>query len=92
MKNRFALLAAACLLSGCAGSPIAIERDARLNYEKSVTNYRACLAANQSNVHACEAQRLIMDTDERAFNNLSADVNTKLSAGNTNNIIVQQRR
>ena len=66
MKNRFALLAAACLLSGCAGSPIAMERDARLNYEKSVTNYRACLAANQSNVHACEAQRLIMDTDERA--------------------------
>jgi hypothetical protein len=92
MIIRFAMLAAVCLLSDCAGSPIAMERDARLNYEKSVTNYRSCLAANPSNVNACEAQRLIMDTDERAFNNLSADVNTKLSAGNTSNVIVQQRR
>jgi hypothetical protein len=93
MKIRFAMLAAACLLSGCAGSPIAAERDARHNYEKSVAVYRNCLAENPSNVRACESQRLIMETDERAFNNLSADVNAKLSGtGSTSNIIVQQRR
>ena len=92
MTIRFAMVAVACLLSGCAGSPIAMERDARLNYEKSVTSYRNCLAANASNVNACEAQRLTMELDERAFNNLSADVNTKLSGNSTSNIIVQQRR
>jgi uncharacterized lipoprotein YajG len=70
MKKVFPLLAAACLLSGCAGSPMAMERTARQNYEKSVADYRNCLAANSSNVNVCQAQRLIMETDELAFNNL----------------------
>ena len=92
MTVRFAMLAAsACLLSGCAGSPIAAERDARLNYEKSVANYRNCLAANPSNVNTCEAQRLTMEVDERAFNNMSASVNGKFGASNSN-IVVQQQR
>ena len=81
----------ACLLSGCAGGPIAAERDARLNYEKSVADYRNCLAANPSNVKACEAQRLTMETDERAFNSLSASVTGRIGAS-TSNIVVQQSR
>ena len=86
------LLAAACLLSGCAGSPIAAANNARSNYEKSVGDYRNCLAANTSNVNACQAQRLTMESEERAYNNLTADVNTKLSRGYTNSVIVQQTR
>jgi hypothetical protein len=51
MKIHFAILAAV-LLSGCAGSPGAAEKDARLRYEKSVADYRNCLAANPSNMKA----------------------------------------
>lgn len=91
MKTYFLIFAAACLLSGCAGSPIAAERDARVNYEKSVADYRNCLAANPSNVKACEAQRLTMETDERAFNNISASVNGKFGSS-SNNVFVQQNR
>jgi hypothetical protein len=36
MTIRFAMLALACLLSGSAGSPVAIERDARSNYRKPI--------------------------------------------------------
>jgi len=61
-----ALLVGASILSACANSPIS-ERDARLNYDKSVANYRNCLAANPSNENACEAQRLTMESDEQAF-------------------------
>ena len=61
-----AMLVGASILSACASSPLS-ERDARLNYEKSVANYRNCLAANPSNEDACEAQRLTMESDEQAF-------------------------
>jgi hypothetical protein len=88
----FALLATASLLAGCAGSPIAAANNARANYESSVTDYRKCLAANPSNVNACQSQRLAMEAEERAYNNLTADVNTKLSRGFTNNVLVQQTR
>ena len=90
MKIHFAMLAAV-LLSGCAGSPVAAEKDARLRYEKSVADYRNCLAANPSNLKACEAQRLTMELDERAFNNISASVSGMFGASSSN-IVVQQNR
>jgi hypothetical protein len=55
---------------------------ARQQYEESTGAYRACLNANQSSPRACEAQRLAMESDERAFNNIS---------GHAANINVQQR-
>jgi hypothetical protein len=70
-------------LAGCAGSPVAVTRDARLNYEKSVADYRACLVANQANVRACDGKRLIMETDERAFNNHSADLGRMMGGSGT---------
>jgi hypothetical protein len=88
-------LAAAFLLSGCEGSPIAMERDARRSYVQSTADYRNCLAANPANVNACEAQRRIMEADERAFNNLSTDNRAAMSGGlieRTNTVVVQERR
>ena len=58
-------------------SSLAMETDARSNYEKSAASYQICLAATHQSVSACEAQRRTMDADERAFKNLSADVSTK---------------
>jgi hypothetical protein len=55
---------------------------ARQQYEESTAGYRSCLGANQANPRACEAQRLAMESDERAFNNIS---------GHAANINVQQR-
>jgi len=55
---------------------------ARQQYEDSTTADRTCLGANQTNPHVCEAQRLAMVSDERAFNNIS---------GHAANINVQQR-
>ena len=55
---------------------------ARQQYEESTGAYRTCLGSNQANPRACEAQRLAMESDERAFNNIS---------GHAANINVQQR-
>lgn len=86
-----ALLVSVCILSACAGSSAVVEREyqkfaaveresrlnyqksmaereVRLNHQKSVADYQNCLAHNLSNVDLCEAQRLAMET---AFNNLS---------------------
>jgi hypothetical protein len=76
------------VLAGCAGSPFRSERDARANYEKSVANYRTCLIENPSDVKACEGFRLAQETDERAFNNMSASLQNRSSTANIN---VQQR-
>jgi hypothetical protein len=43
------------------------QEDARRDYDKSVTEYRTCLAANQSNARACEGQKNIMDANERVL-------------------------
>jgi len=80
-------MVAACALS-LAGCGLAAKVDARQNYQKSLADYRACLEANSANVSACEGKRLIMETDERAFNNMAAGV----QGGNTtSNVIVQGR-
>jgi hypothetical protein len=55
---------------------------ARQQYEESAAGYRSCLGANQTNPRTCEAQSLAMESDERAFNNIS---------GHAANINVQQR-
>ena len=44
---------------------------ARQQYEESAGSYRSCLGTNQATPRACEAQRLAMESDERAFNNIS---------------------
>jgi hypothetical protein len=68
-----------CLaLCGCAGSPIANEAKARQNYEQSTADYRACLVANPNNVQSCDAKRLIMETDERHWHELSDDVKDRI--------------
>jgi hypothetical protein len=85
MRGGGALLA--CLgtiglfLAGCG--PV---RQARLEYQSSVENYKSCVAARGAS--ACETERVLMETDERQFNNIGSNV-----AGNsvTNNINVQRR-
>jgi hypothetical protein len=86
MYRFFVLGLVACCLAGCAGSPIASQRDARLNYEKSVGDYRACLIDNPSNLKTCENLRLVMETNERAYGNISAAVQ-----GRSASINIQQR-
>jgi len=46
--------------------------DANRAYQKSAADDRACLAANSTNVQACESKRLLMETDERVLQNTSA--------------------
>jgi hypothetical protein len=64
------IAAVACLmLSGCG---IAASVDARNDYQTSSANYKTCLSANPSAPQSCESYRLIMEADERKYNNLSA--------------------
>jgi hypothetical protein len=83
-------LAAVCL-SGCAGSPVAIQREAQRQYATSVTNYRTCLTENSTNVKACEGLRLAMEANERAFNNMSSSLPPNFSSMRSVNIQEQQR-
>jgi hypothetical protein len=44
---------------------------ASLDYNRAVADYRNCLAANPSNVNACEGQRHIMDADAQILSGSS---------------------
>jgi len=61
-----------CTLSvaGCGVQRAFSANDARQRYEQSAAGYRDCLTENSSNVRACEAKRLVMETDERQYHNL----------------------
>lgn len=74
-------------LAGCGG--LMAKVDARSNYQQSLADYKACLNANPSAPQACEGKRLIMEADERAFNNMSAGI--QQGGNTTRNVIVQGR-
>jgi hypothetical protein len=71
---------AICLV-GCGPA-----REARLEYQNSAENYKACVAAKGPS--ACETERVLMETDERKFNNIGAAVSGNSTA---NNINIQRR-
>jgi hypothetical protein len=60
------------------------QQDARLQYDKSVAEYRNCLSANPTNAGGCDGQRRIMEANERV---LSAAVQRP----NNTNVTVQGR-
>jgi hypothetical protein len=68
MKPTLVVLGAFAL----AGCGIAARVDARAEYQKSVADYRACLDAHPWELKACDGNRLAMEAEERAYNNLSA--------------------
>jgi hypothetical protein len=80
------IVALGAVLAGCGVVARIEDRQeyvkARRQYEESASGYRSCLGANQANPRTCEAQRLAMESDEGAFNNIS---------GHAANINVQQR-
>ena len=81
MKIHFAVIVAmvagACVLSGCTGDRQAAgtlypnmtilkaQQDARREYERSVADYRNCMAANQ--MSTCEGERRTMKANETAL-------------------------
>jgi hypothetical protein len=75
-----AVVAGASILSACAYV------DANRNYKQSVANYKDCLTANPTNVNACESQRLIMLTDERAVGRLD-----DIAGGRAHTLTVKER-
>jgi hypothetical protein len=40
---------------------------ARNTYDRSVADYKKCIAANPSNINACEGQRHIMESNQQAL-------------------------
>jgi len=79
------LLLIAIAVAGCGVERQFRARDASLRYQQSSEAYRSCLAANASNIRACDAQRLIMETDEHEYNTL------RTNPGETQNINVNAR-
>jgi hypothetical protein len=63
---RFAATAVCVLGVGGCGTPAKVDAgQVRLDYQSSVADYRKCLAAFPNNPKACEAKRLIVETNER---------------------------
>jgi len=63
---RFAATAGCVLgLGGCGTATKIDAGQVRLDYQSSVADYRKCLAAFPNNPKACEAKRLIVETNER---------------------------
>lgn len=76
------------LLPGCSSPGITAVRDARLEFQESAEKYKACLAARGP--QNCEAERLILETDERKYgavgsvmygNSSTANVTVRSSGG-----------
>ena len=67
MRTRFAVtvavVAGAGMLSACATERSG--QDARRDYERSVSDYENCLAANQ--MSSCEGERRIMNANKKAL-------------------------
>jgi hypothetical protein len=57
-----------------AGCGVIAKIDARNDYQQSRAAYKQCLAENQSDPAACDARRLAMEADERAYNNFTAGI------------------
>jgi len=52
--------------------------------QKSIAEYRACVDANGRRAKACEARRLAMEAEERAYFNRSSGTQGGTSASNVN--------
>jgi hypothetical protein len=68
----------ALTLTNCAGSPLRQERDARTEYDQATKAYVACLSANPNNLQACQAAKVVMETEERHWRNLNEALPTSL--------------
>jgi hypothetical protein len=70
------VLALAIPLMGCA---VAEKIAARKEYQQSTEGYQQCMAANAASPQQCEASRLAMEAAERKRDNISTDIDFKLT-------------
>ena len=72
-------------MRGCGTTGTTAKVDALTSeLQKSIAEYRACVDANGKRVKACEAQRLAMEAEERAYFNRSSGTQGGTSASNVN--------
>jgi hypothetical protein len=76
-----ALAVAGCVTTDTTGTTAKVDMPSELR--KSIAEYRACVDA-KGRVKACEAQRLSMEAEERAYFNRSSDTQGGTSASNVN--------
>ena len=79
-----AIIALPLALAECG---VAARVESRGEYQQSAANYKSCLATNPAAPQNCESLRLIMETDERKYNNLSAGLNPGSQGANTVTIL-----
>jgi len=83
----FLAITAMLMLGGCG---VARHMDDQAHYQQSLADYRACLAANNFNPGgACEAKRLLLETDQRAAE--SSRITTNPSQTENYDITVRNR-
>ncbi|MFZ0150543.1 MAG: hypothetical protein WAM72_19840 [Xanthobacteraceae bacterium] len=82
-----ALAVAGCVTTDITGTTATTGTTAKVDMpgelRKSIAEYRACVDGN-GRVKACEAQRLSMEAEERAYFNRSSDTQGGTSASNVN--------
>ena len=71
MPTNAQIIAAAFCALGLASCGVTAKVDVREQYQKSLADYRSCLAGDEANVSVCDGKRLIVDADERAVVQLS---------------------
>jgi hypothetical protein len=82
-------LLAIALTIPLAGCGYVIRQDARNDYNASAAQYKACLGANPAAPQNCEGLRLVMETDERKLNSMSASTGAGLAT--SSNVTVLNR-
>ena len=55
------------MLAALTMEPHPRRMNAQAHYRQSLADYRACLAANDATPQACEAKRVLVETDARAM-------------------------
>jgi len=77
-----ALAVAGCVTTDTTGTTAKVDMPSEL--QKSIAEYRACVDANGRRAKACEARRLAMEAEERAYFNRSSGTQGGTSASNVN--------
>jgi outer membrane murein-binding lipoprotein Lpp len=77
-----ALAVAGCVTTGITGTTAKVDAMPS-ELQKSIAEYRACVDA-KGRIKACEAQRLAMKAEERAYFNRSSGTQGSTSASNVN--------
>jgi hypothetical protein len=77
---RIFVVVCALALAGCGAAKVDPRVDARAEYQKSLEEYQTCIDMSFKNVQKCEGNRVLMESNWRAYDNVTAGIKKSTNA------------